>query len=94
MRTMAEHVQIITEYWQSKFSHYNCSDTQQVAEGIVQYAQMIQRLKPGRKVILSVGQIANRFREEPRTVIKAFVSLQEKGKADPVSSRKLWKVRA
>ena len=96
MRKLVERIRTIKNYWHLKFSGPGptFTDTEQVAEGIVQYAQMIERLKPGHTVILGVKHIAIRFREEPDNVIKAFVSLQKKGRADAISGKHRWRMRA
>jgi len=92
MREIVQRIQMITKFWQSKFHGQDSNRTEQIAEEIVQYAQMIQFLKPGQKVILSAGQIASHFRESA-TMLSKRSSHCRKGKADLVSKKKVWRMR-
>jgi hypothetical protein len=69
----------------------------QLAEAIVDYAQMIQNHElwsgpPPPQIIVEIPELAGRFRETPQAIKDALLLLKDMGRARPVTSR-IWRVK-
>jgi hypothetical protein len=66
----------------------------QLSEEIIDYGRMIRAYRGySVNVTLEITELANRFRESPRTIKDALLLLQDTGDAEPANLDGCWKLR-
>ena len=64
----------------------------ELAEEIMAYGRMIHGDSPHQRLFVNVTEVARRFREDRKTVVKALVLLRTQGRADRTARSEDWKL--